>query len=298
MVGRSAAAFEATSAEAASRRACPSPTRWLVASARIDGVSRRSRRMAAGCWAGAAGRAPAAAGDDQRPRKAPTQESRLHAAPVTRVVTTRSMNTSSSEAGIARRLVTWTPACPNAADRSRSARSEAPLRHPDVQTFAERLDIADAGQAAHAGVHQRRGFGEHFDDGVRKRRAHLRRLVDGQHAAVAHERDARAALGLVQVGRGHEDRDALRQELGEQPPEFPARHRVDAGGRLVEQDHGGLVHERAGQRELLLHAARQPVGQAAAERRQLHHLEQTVAALPVVGARRESRRRRRCSRRW
>ena len=38
-----------------------------------------------------------------------------------------------------------------------------------------------------------------------------------------------------------------------------------------------LVHQRAGQRQLLLHAARQPVGEARAKRRQLRHLEQPVA---------------------
>jgi hypothetical protein len=36
------------------------------------------------------------------------------------------------------------------------------------------------------------------------------------------------------------------------------------------------VHERAGERELLLHPTRQPVGPAPAERRQLGHLQQAI----------------------
>ena len=51
------------------------------------------------------------------------------------------------------------------------------------------------------------------------------------------------------------------QELREQLPELAPRHGVDAGRRLVEQNEVGLVHERARERELLLHAARQLVGE-------------------------------------
>ena len=64
----------------------------------------------------------------------------------------------------------------------------------------------------------------------------------------------------------------------QQLPELAPRHRIDAGRRLVEHDHLRLVHERARQRELLLHAAGQPIGQAAAEPRQLRHVEEAIAA--------------------
>ena len=65
----------------------------------------------------------------------------------------------------------------------------------------------------------------------------------------------------------------------EQLPELPPRHRIHARRRLVEQDDLGFVHERARERQLLLHAAGEPVGQAGAERRELRHLEQPRAAL-------------------
>src|SRR6185436_4226063 len=73
-------------------------------------------------------------------------------------------------------------------------------------------------------------------------------------------------------------RDALREKLRQQLPEFAARYRIDAGGRLVEHDHRRLVHQRAGQRELLLHAAGELIGQAPAELRELRHVEQPIAA--------------------
>ena len=46
-----------------------------------------------------------------------------------------------------------------------------------------------------------------------------------------------------------------------------------------------LVHERAGERELLLHAARQLIGETRPERRQLRQLEQPLAAVANRGSR-------------
>ena len=103
-------------------------------------------------------------------------------------------------------------------------------------------------------------------------------LIERQHLAFVQQRDARAALGFVEVRRRHQDGDALGQKLRQQLPELAARHRIDAGGRLVEHDHLRLVDQRAGQRELLLHAAGQLIGEPPAESRQLRHLEQAIAA--------------------
>jgi hypothetical protein len=80
------------------------------------------------------------------------------------------------------------------------------------------------------------------------------------------------------VGRGHQDSDALREELREELPEFAARHQVDTGRRLIEDDDLRLMHQRARQREFLLHAAGQLIGKPAPELRQLRHLEQAIAA--------------------
>ena len=91
------------------------------------------------------------------------------------------------------------------------------------------------------------------------------------------ERHARAALGLVEVRRREQDGQPLALQAGEDPPEVAARDGVDAGGRLVEDEQLGRVDEGAGEGQLLLHAAREPVGQAVAERRHAQHLEQLVA---------------------
>ena len=129
-----------------------------------------------------------------------------------------------------------------------------------------------------------------------QRGAQRARPVERQQLSVVHQRHARAALGLVEVRGAHQDGDAALEEVREQLPELAPAHRIDAGGGLVEQDQIGLVDQRARQRQLLLHAAGELVGEAAAERRQLGHVEQVVAALLRSRRRRGWRRRTRCSR--
>ncbi len=91
----------------------------------------------------------------------------------------------------------------------------------------------------------------------RDRAGPARRRARGPSCMSTH---ARAALGLVEVGRGDDQGEPVGDQLGEQPPELAPGHRVDAGGGLVEQQHLGRVHEGAGERQLLLHAAREAVG--------------------------------------
>ena len=59
-------------------------------------------------------------------------------------------------------------------------------------------------------------------------------------------------------------------------PELAPRERIDAGGRLVEEQDLGLVHDGAGQRQALLEAA------AAARRRCLH--ERLEVEAPIIRA--------------
>ena len=72
------------------------------------------------------------------------------------------------------------------------------------------------------------------------------------------------------------------EELREQFPELAPRHGIDARRRLVEQQDLRLVHEGARQRQFLLHPARQAIGAARAETRQLRHVEQAVARGPIM----------------
>ena len=76
--------------------------------------------------------------------------------------------------------------------------------------------------------------------------------------------------------------ESVREELGQELPELAARHGVDPGRRLIEQQHGGLVHQGACEGELLLHATREPVRTPIAERRQLRHVEQAIAGRSIA----------------
>ena len=105
-------------------------------------------------------------------------------------------------------------------------------------------------------------------DAARVRRVHLGqrlqrlgRAGDQQlrHVEVA---DLAAALGLVHVVGRDEERDPLRGEREQQVPQLAARDRIDAGGRLVEEDDARLVHQRGAERQPLLPAARQQPGAA------------------------------------
>jgi hypothetical protein len=83
-------------------------------------------------------------------------------------------------------------------------------------------------------------------------------------APLVHERHPVAALGLVEIRRRDEDRHALAREPDSASQNSRRETGSTPGGRLVQQQHCGLGHQRAGQRQLLLHAAAQPAGQPVA----------------------------------
>ena len=87
-----------------------------------------------------------------------------------------------------------------------------------------------------------------------------------------------AALRFIEVRRGDEDRQAVGRQVRERVPELAARYRIDAGGRLIEQQDARLWHERAGERQLLLHAAAQLPGQPVREAVHVEHLQIAVTA--------------------
>ena len=67
--------------------------------------------------------------------------------------------------------------------------------------------------------------------------------------------------------------------MEEQIPQQAARHRIDAGGRLVEEQQLRLVHQRAGQRQALLETARQAAGQLALAALEAAQRQQIALAL-------------------
>ena len=88
-----------------------------------------------------------------------------------------------------------------------------------------------------------------------------RRRALGQQLAVEDVAELVAALGLVHVMRADENGDAARGKRVQLLPEVAPRLRVDAGGRLVEQQQFRLVQQAGRQRQPLLPAARQRAGE-------------------------------------
>jgi len=103
------------------------------------------------------------------------------------------------------------------------------------------------------------GFVENFDDlRFDLLGDQLARAAFGDLAAVVDD-DQRVAqaLGFVHEMGGQNQRLASRLELFEAFPDQVAGLRVEAGGRLVEEDDVGVVDHRPGQRQPTLHAAGQ-----------------------------------------
>src|SRR5690349_6733459 len=133
-----------------------------------------------------------------------------------------------------------------------------------------------------------------FAGDLRGQRAHVRRLdgprvrnvdrplADDPAGPRPHEDDALTEPGrLADVVRDEHDRQAL---LLPHPDELLVQHvagdGVERGERLVHEQHGAVLGERAGQRHALPHAAGElvhPLGAVVAE---VHQLEQALRLLP------------------
>ena len=108
----------------------------------------------------------------------------------------------------------------------------------------------------------------------------------GQHAPGVHGHDPVPLLRLVHVGGGDDDAHAgpVRADVVDERPELPPRQRIDAGGRLVEDEQVRVVDQRAAEPDLLLHAARELAGRAIGERAEPGGVEQLLDARPALGA--------------
>ncbi len=86
--------------------------------------------------------------------------------------------------------------------------------------------------------------------------------------------DVGTAFRFVHVMRGDQERDTLGRQLEEKIPQLATCHGINAGGRLVEEEHFRFVDQRTGQCETLLPTAGQRAGQlmnATIQRGHLHH---------------------------
>ena len=126
-----------------------------------------------------------------------------------------------------------------------------------------------------AAAARRHGQAEH--PAAQRRQELVRRRV-GQQLALVQQQHAAAAGGLVEIGggpdHGHAVGAAFLQHGGDDRPEFAARQRIDADRRLVQQQQARAGQQRAGQAELLLHAAGQLARQPRGEWRQAGEAQQ------------------------
>ena len=84
----------------------------------------------------------------------------------------------------------------------------------------------------------------------------LARRADGDDAAFIHDGHAVAELfGLFDVVGGQQDGALLAAQVLHQFVDFEARLRIEAGGRLVEEEHLRIVEQRQRQRQALFLAA-------------------------------------------
>ena len=97
-----------------------------------------------------------------------------------------------------------------------------------------------------------------------------------------------SCVGLLEVLRGQEDGRALLVDAPDLVPDRQPARGVQAGRRLVEEQHVGPVHERGGEVQPALHAARVALDAAVGRVLELDQREQLVAR-----ARRPRRRQRR-----
>jgi hypothetical protein len=86
-----------------------------------------------------------------------------------------------------------------------------------------------------------------------------RRALGHDAAPVHHDEPVAELLGLVHVVGGQNQCDPSLLEPVEAVPEDVSGLRVEASGRLVEQEQVGVAHQRAGDGEAALHAARQRI---------------------------------------
>ena len=174
----------------------------------------------------------------------------------------RLMKTVSSVGSVTERSVTVEAVALGDVDDARAARPSAPCT-PSTTAPSTTLDVGARRRCSVARTSasaSRSPSAVTRDDGVGADRAlELGRACRGRAMpAVVDDREPVAELvGLLHVVRGEEDRLAVGVELAEDLPQRDAALRVEAGGRLVEEQDRRAVHDRPGHHEPLRHAARQ-----------------------------------------
>ena len=101
-----------------------------------------------------------------------------------------------------------------------------------------------------------------------------------QLPAIEHRDPVGKLVRLVQVLRGEQDRDAAGDEVADDLPHGVAAARVQAGGRLVEEDDAGVADQGHREVEPAPHAAGVGGGHLPGRVDQIEAVEQCGRALP------------------
>ena len=146
--------------------------------------------------------------------------------------------------------------------------------------------VVDVGCAHRSGEH-RAVADEAGDEAVGRHLVHARHGVDLLDLAVVEHRDAirhrqRLALVVRHVDEGHAE---LAVQVLQLDLHVLAQLLVERAERLVHQHELRVEHERAGQRDALLLAARELARQAVGHALQAHHVERARDALSLLGFR-------------
>ena len=121
---------------------------------------------------------------------------------------------------------------------------------------------------------------------ARRKLANLLRCAARQRTPLVQQHGFAATLGFVQIRRADDDgHAAARRQARDDVPEFPARKRVHAHRRLIQQQQARRRHQRANQPELLLHAAGKLPRQPRREGRHGAHVQQFAVARRARGVR-------------
>ena len=132
-----------------------------------------------------------------------------------------------------------------------------------MQRGAERGHAAQMGIGAQPArqIGQFPGRARDFATGQRGMGDQIKGRALRQQTAIADVGQGVAAFGFIHVVGRDQHRQAARRQFVQLVPEQPARLRVDAGRRLVQQQQLRVVQQAGGQRQALLPAARQGPGQ-------------------------------------
>ncbi len=97
-----------------------------------------------------------------------------------------------------------------------------------------------------------------------------------------HQQHLVAALGFVQIGGAPQHGHAVRGQLAHHLPQLAAGNRIDADAGLVQQQDPRLAQQRAGQAQLLLHAAGQLAGRPRGEAGEVGEGQQALEAVSAA----------------